>query len=238
MIYLSIVIPCFNEQKRIPKTISKISSYLKSKDFNYEIIVIDDGSSDGTLSSISDFADVIILKNEKNMGKGYSIRRGVLEAKGEYILFSDADLSTPIEELEKLLQEIEKNDIVIGSRAYQESQILIHQPWWREKMGKVFNLLVQRFLIKGFSDTQCGFKLFKNDCKKIFSLSRINGFAFDVEIIFIAKKLGLKIKDIPITWVNSKESKVNPIIAPIEMVIELIKIKINELKGIYKPCKD
>jgi len=225
---LSIVIPCFNEEKRITQTLSKISSYLKNKGINYEIILVDDGSKDKTLSCVEGFDNIIILKNERNRGKGYSVRRGVLEAKGEYILFSDADLSTPIEELERFLKEIGENDIVIGSRASAESKIIIHQPWWREKMGKVFNILINLFIINGFKDTQCGFKLFRKEpAKKIFSLSKINGFAFDVEVILIAKRLGYRIKDLPVTWINSRESKVNPIIAPIKMIIELIKIKRN-----------
>lgn len=234
--YLSVIIPAYNEEARIEATLNKIIAYLKAKGWTYEIIVVDDGSTDKTLSCIASFENIVIFKNERNKGKGYSVRRGVLEAKGEYILFSDADLSTPISELDKFLKEIEENDIVIGCRASGESQILIHQPWWREGMGRVFNFLVQVFVIKGFKDTQCGFKLFKKEpSKRIFSLSRINGFAFDVEIVFIAKKMGFKIKDVPVVWINSKETRVNPITAPLKMLIELVKIRCNDIRKMYKP---
>ncbi|MEW6007680.1 MAG: dolichyl-phosphate beta-glucosyltransferase [bacterium] len=231
--YLSVVIPAFNEEKRISQTLSRIIAYLKDK-FDYEIIVVDDGSSDNTSSCLSNFSDITLLKNEKNMGKGYSVRRGVMEAKGEYILFSDADLSTPIEEVERLLEEMKENDIVIGSRASSDSQILVHQPWWRERMGKIFNLLVKFVLLKDFQDTQCGFKLFKGSvAKEIFKLGRINRFAFDVEILFLAKKFGYRIKEKGVLWRNSLASKVDPITSSLNMAFSLFLIRLNNLGGLY-----
>ncbi|MEW6102569.1 MAG: dolichyl-phosphate beta-glucosyltransferase [bacterium] len=235
MIYLSVVIPCFNEENRISQTLSKITDYLKNRGFNYEIIVVDDGSTDKTISCLRDFENIVVLKNEKNIGKGYSVRRGVMEAKGEYILFSDADLSTPIEEVERLLEEIKENDIVIGSRASLESKILIRQPWWRERMGKIFNIFVRLFVIKGFKDTQCGFKLFKGGvAKRIFELGRINRFAFDVEILFLAKKFGYKIKEVGVCWRNSFASKVSPITSSLNMAFSLFLIRLNDLIGLYE----
>ncbi len=233
---ISVVIPAYNEEGKLPSAIKKIREYLSKKGHDYEIIVVDDGSSDKTSSCVQgiDTPNVVLLKNEKNMGKGYSVRRGVLSAKGDLIMFTDADLSTPIEELDRFLEEIKENDIVIGSRSLPESNIEVPQGIIRNRLGKIFGLLVNRFVIKGIGDSQCGFKLFRRDTAyKIFPFARMNGFAFDVEILLIAKKLGKKIKILPITWRNSASSRLHPIIDSTKMFIELIKIKINEVRGFY-----
>lgn len=227
-IYLSIVIPAYNEEKRLPGTLSKIIDYLEKQDYKWEIIIVDDGSEDHTLESLIEFQDKIsIFTNNKNCGKGYSTRRGILRAHGQHILLSDADLSTPIEEIEKLLPALDEiYDIAIGSRGLKNSQIKKHQPFYREFMGKMFNKLIKLFVFNDFTDTQCGFKLFKNNVAyDIFTRQKLNGFAFDVEAIYIAKKLGYKIKEIPIIWIDSPNSHVGIATDSIKMFMDLLKIK-------------
>lgn len=225
---ISIVIPAYNEEKRLPDTLKKIVVYLASKKYDYELIIVDDGSKDNTASIPHNYdPNIKVIKLEKNMGKGAAVRTGMLAATGDIILFTDADSSTPIYEIEKLIPFIEQGyDIVIGSRALDNSQIKIHQPFYREMMGKTFNKIVQFFVIKGISDTQCGFKLLKkNAAQKIFSNALVNGFSFDVEMLFLAQKFHLKIKEIPVEWYNDNQSKVNPIFDSINMFIEILKIK-------------
>jgi dolichyl-phosphate beta-glucosyltransferase len=232
---LSIIIPAYNEEKRIVKTLEKITSYLKSKKYDYEIIIVDDGSNDNTRQVVQNFKNIILTEKRHNKGKGYSIKEGMLLAKGDYLLFSDADLSTPIEELDKFMEYIEKYNVVIGSRALKGSDIKVRQPFYREYMGKVFNLFVQTLAIKGIKDTQCGFKMFtKQAAKKIFSKQKIEGFGFDVEVLFLAKKFDFNIKETPVTWVNSANTTVSPIKDSIKMFLDLFKVRLNDIKGEYK----
>lgn len=229
--YLSIVIPAYNEVKRIGKTIDKILHYVNNQKYPYEIIIIDDGSVDETAGVVMKFIKnnehIKLLNNKTNTGKGYCIKKGILEANGKYVLFTDADLSTPVEEVEKLLSQLEKGyDIAIGSRSLAGSNIILRQPLYRELMGKVFNKFVRIFAVKEFVDTQCGFKLFRRDAARIiFKEQRLNGFAFDVEILYLARKNGFKIKEVPIKWINSPDSKVSPISSSIGMFFDLLKIK-------------
>lgn len=231
-IYLSVIIPAYNEETRIEDTLFKINAYLTSQEFTSEVVIVDDGSTDNTLKVTKETLKKTsltshILSREKNRGKGYSVKEGVLQANGEFILFSDADLSTPFEELEKLIPWIDKDyDIVIGSRGLKDSDIQIHQSWLRETSGKIYNALAQGVFIRGIKDTQCGFKLFKRDVAlDVFNRQKIEGFSFDVEILFIAKKLGYKIKEVPIVWRDSPPSKVRMPIVPFKMLWELIKIR-------------
>lgn len=243
MTELSIIIPAYNEAQRLKPSLERILDYLKDSGINdYEIIVVDDGSSDGTSESVGDMVsrkDITIIKNDRNRGKGYSVRRGVMEARGDYILFSDADLSTPIEEYEKLrnalTDEASPADIAIGSRALKGSDIIRHQPIYRELMGKIFNKMARVLTFKKIKDSQCGFKLFRREAaKKLFGLSRVDGFAFDAEIIFLAQKLGFIVKEIPVRWVNSPNSRVNPLKDSAKMFIEVVKIRLWWLEGRYK----
>ncbi len=228
-IKLTVVIPAYNEENRIGGTLSLIHEYLSKQDYSYEIIVVDDGSNDGTIQAVEKIGNdrLKILKNEKNKGKGYSIKRGMLEAIGDYVLFSDADLSTPIEELEKFWKYLDEGyDIVIGSRALKESVLEVRQPFYRELMGRIFNFIVRHILNFKLRDTQCGFKIFKRDvANKIFSIQKIEGWSFDVEILYIATKLNYRIKEVPVRWINSPLTKVNPFKDAINMFIDITKLR-------------
>lgn len=233
MAYLSIVIPAYNEERRIGVTLGKIYSFMMTKDYDFEVVLVDDGSADRTVniaggSRLAKENKLKILKNGSNKGKGFSVKSGIINSNSEYILFSDADLSTPIEQVDKLFEEMNKGyDVVIGSRGLKNSDVRVHQPWYREIMGKTFNFFVKSILMRGFNDTQCGFKLFKSSvAKEIASKLRINGFSFDVEMLYIAAKKSYKIKEAPVVWLNSPHSKVSPICEPLKMVRDLFLIKI------------
>lgn len=229
---LSVIIPAFNEETRLKNTVEKISQYLKNKHENCEMIIVDDGSTDATFSSASNFPEgfpfeTIVLRNETNKGKGFSVRKGILASKGEYVVFSDADMSTPIEEMEKLIDYIREGyDIVIGSRAKDESDVVVPQAWYRRTMGKTFNFLAKLVLLEDFNDTQCGFKIFKGDiAREIASDMKINGFCFDVEMLYLAVKKGYKIKEVGVTWNNSPDTKVKVISSSLNMFFDLFRIK-------------
>ncbi len=234
---LSVIIPAYNEEGRLGQSLTKIASYLDAKKINYEIIVVDDGSQDNTANLVNEFGNnrIKLLRNSQNMGKGFSVKRGMLAAKKNYVLFSDADLSTPIEELEKFIPFLDGYDILIGSRNLKDSDIRIRQPFLRSKLGRIFPILVKLLLVGGIKDTQCGFKLFrKKAIIPIFSRQTLNNFGFDVEILFIAKKLGFKIKEIPIIWVNSSGSKVRLLRDPLKMFWDIIRIRQNNKAGAYE----
>lgn len=226
---ISIIIPAYNEEKRIKNTLETILDYTKNydSDVKFEIIVVDDGSKDMTAHIVNEYQQIKLLKQEPNQGKGFAIKRGMLEANGELRLFTDADLSTPIIELKKLILEIENGfDIAIGSRALDKNLIKIRQPFYREFMGKTFNFMVKKSINTKIKDTQCGFKLFKKDAAtKIFSVSKLSGFSFDVEVVYLANLLGFKINEVPVLWENSTLSKVDPIKDSIRMFLDILKIK-------------
>jgi len=235
---ISIVIPAYNEEKRIEPTLKKIITYLNSNFVKYEIIIVDDCSKDMTYKIISKYKmdNIKILRNKMNMGKGYSVKKGILNARYNLVLFSDSDLATPIEELKNFIDYIKKGyDIVIASRNLEESNVKVKQHLYKQLMGKTFLLLVNIVTGLKFKDTQCGFKLFKKDIiQKIIKLQTIDRFSFDTEILFIAKKLGYKIKEAPVTWINQKGTKVKPIGDGIKMFIDMFRMKYNNLSGRYK----
>jgi dolichyl-phosphate beta-glucosyltransferase len=233
--FISIIIPAYNESGRILPTLNRIDEYFKDRFKCFEIIVVNDGSTDN-------IDDLVLKANERtayikylgynvNKGKGYAIRQGVNISAGDIIVVSDADLSTPIEDVEKLLVQYDNGyDIIIGSRALEESDIVVRQPWWRVLMGKIFNRFVRFLLLEEFKDTQCGFKLFKGDIgRKIFKHATVDRFAFDVEILCLAKKAGYRIKEVPIRWVNSPDSKVKPIKDSLQMLKDLVKIRFRKV---------
>lgn len=225
---ISVVIPAYNEERRLPNTLRTIIDFVSVRNEEFEIIVVDDGSKDSTYNSAKEFGDSIYVYTlEKNSGKGAAVRKGVLEATGDLIFFTDADLSTPIYEMDKLLNDLKNSfDISIGSRAVDYSMIKVHQPFYREFMGKTFNKIVQLLVIKGIKDTQCGFKGFKNKvAKEIFSKTLIDGFSFDVEVLYIARKLNYKISEVPVEWYNDQQTKINPIKDSYKMLKEIFKIR-------------
>lgn len=245
--YLSIVIPAYNEEKRLPATLERIAEYLSTRDLSYEVLIVDDGSRDTTRDVARDFASshswVRLVQydddrgNPVNRGKGYAIRQGVLASAGRDVLFSDADLSTPIEEMEKLLPPIARGecDIAIASRALPESDLAIHQPFYREWMGRTFNKIVQRIIGTSILDTQCGFKAFQGDAaRRLFALAHIDGFGFDTEIIYLARKLGYRVEEIGVIWRHKDDSRVNPILAPISMLSEVVEVRLNDIRGLYE----
>ena len=238
-IYLSVIIPSYNEEKRLSNTLTEIAQYLSKQDYNYEIIVVSDGSKDDTAgvvkSLMSSVKNLRVIDNKENHGKGYVTRQGLLEAKGQYRLFTDADNSTSIDQIEKMWSEFKKgSDIVIGSRDVKGAILDPPQPFKRRLMGDAFRLLTQ-FICGtwGILDSQCGFKcLTSKAVEDIVPRCKINRFAFDPEILVVAKKLGYKIKEIPILWKNDLESKVK-LKDTARMGFSLLKIRWNLIAGKY-----
>jgi len=240
-VYLSIIIPAFNEENRILGSLQTIHQYMGRRDFTFEVIVVDDGSRDGTQTVVEEFGrshgGVRLVQNGQNRGKGYSVRHGVRVATGRDILFSDADLSTPVGECERLLPFISSGefDVAIGSRALPESRLEIRQPFYREWMGRMFNKVVQKVAVPGIVDTQCGFKAFRGAvARRVFRMQKLDGFAFDVEILYLARKLGYTIREVPVTWRNSPDSRVNASRDSMKMLRELFLIRLNDLRGLYE----
>ncbi len=242
MISLSIVIPAYNEQRRLPSTLDSVFSYLGSREWRFtEVLVVDDGSADGTPDVVNAYASrhpgLRLLRNPGNRGKGYSVRHGVLEAQGEWVLFSDADLSAPIEELDKLLDACRKGEarIAIGSRALDRSLISVHQSVFRETAGRIFNLMMRVLTGLSFWDTQCGFKLYEaKAAKEIFRRQRFERFGFDVEVLFIARRLGYRIVEVPVRWAHSEGTKVSMFRDSAAMFLDLLRVRWNQVLGRYR----
>jgi dolichyl-phosphate beta-glucosyltransferase len=239
---VSIVIPAFEEQDRLGDSLSKVGTYLRSNTPRAEIIVVDDGSGDRTADIarevLAGFPDIEsnVIRYEQNGGKGYAVRTGLAAATAEIALFSDADLSTPIEEMPKLIDPLRTGeyDVTFGSRALDRSLIGTHQPWRREQGGKVFNLVVRSLTGLPFWDTQCGFKAFKMaKFRPLLELMRIDRFGFDVEFLFVAHLHGLRLNEIPVRWNNDERSKVNVMRDSLRMFNEVREIRRNAKKGEY-----
>ena len=226
--FLSIVIPAYNEGKVIKKSVELINRYFINK-FSFEIIVINDGSKDDTNSILHQLTikNLSIYNNLRNRGKGASIRKGVKKSKGKIVLVADADLSAPINQFEKLYDELKKGyEIVIGSRSTKDAEVIIAQPLKRVITGKVYNLLVIFFLGLNYKDTQCGFKLFDGEIiRNIIEVCKINNFSIDVEILFLAKSFNLKVFEKGIVWKNNTFSKVSLIKDPLIMFLDLFRIR-------------
>ncbi|MBZ9569364.1 glycosyltransferase family 2 protein [Patescibacteria group bacterium] len=239
-VYLSVIIPAYNEEERLPETLREIDKYLKTKDYESEIIVVSDGSTDRTVEVVKNLMPEIknlrLIEFEKKRGKGFGVRQGMLKASGKYRVFTDADNSTSIDQIEKMWPEFESGfDIVIGSRDIKGAVIAVPQTWFRRRLGDIFNLISQVISgLLGIWDTQCGFKGFtKKAAEDIFSKATIDRFAFDVEVLILAKKLGYKFKEIPVVWINDPGSKVK-FRSMVEMLIDVFKIRLNFIKNIYK----
>jgi dolichyl-phosphate beta-glucosyltransferase len=225
---VSLIIPAYNESDRIGASLEKSLEWARQQAFSVEILVVDDGSRDNTVEVVERHVGetIRLLAQPKNKGKGAAVRRGMLEATGTYRIFSDADFSTPITEAPKVLEQLKSFDVVIGSRAIDASFIKEHQPWYRESMGKAFNFLVQALAVPGIHDTQCGFKGFRADAARaIFSRTKIDGFGFDVEVLFLARRLGLTIREIPVEWYNDPRSTLNPVADSLKMLRELLQVR-------------
>jgi dolichyl-phosphate beta-glucosyltransferase len=239
--FVSVVIPTYNEGRRIQSTLERVIQYLSAKFSRFEIIVVDDGSADGTPQQVARAAHqeprIKFIPLSANRGKGFVVREGVLSAQGEVIFFTDADLSTPVEEIEKGLAGLEEGyPVVIASRRHPESIVALHQVRRREIVGRAFNLFVRALLSLPFHDTQCGFKGFSREAaREIFSLARIDGFAFDAEILVIARRLGFRVREIPVYWTNSPDSKVRLMRHLSGVASDLLKIRCNDRQGLYSP---
>lgn len=233
---ISIIIPAYNEAKRLPASLVKVRDYLGASQWDFaEVVVVDDGSKDNTVQLARD-AGVRVLQNPGNRGKGYSVKHGMLEAKGEWALFTDADLSSPISEVEKLWSAVKREgaQVAVGSRAVDRSLVGVHQPMLREAVGRVFNAAMRVVTGLPFKDTQCGFKLFQTSAgRKVFARQQLDGFGFDVEVLFIAKKLGFRAVEVPVRWDNVEGTKVSLLLG-FKAFLDLLKVRGNALQGKYK----
>ena len=239
---ISIVIPAYNEERRLPASLRSILDYLGSHDWSeWEVLVVNDGSRDGTAAAAAEFAEshpgVRVLENPGNRGKGYSVRHGMLEARCEWVLFTDSDLSAPIEELDKLVAAARAQGaaVAIGSRALDRRLIEAHQSLFRETAGRIFNLLMRIATGLPFADTQCGFKLFERGAaQEVFRRQRIERWGFDAEVLFIARRLGYKAVEVPVRWSHAEGTKVSMFGDSANMFLDLLRIRRNQLRGFYR----
>ena len=235
--FLSIVVPAYNEGRRIRSTLEKLCHFKELKPYSIELIVVDDGSTDQTVETVSEFPAIRLVRNDRNHGKGFTVRHGVLEARGELILFTDADLSTPIEEVDKLISALQSSgaDAAVGSRALKRELIGIHQPWFRDMGGRFFNLLVRVFTGLRLCDTQCGFKLFKrSSTRRAFEMMRVEGFGFDPELLFLIERQGGAVVEVPVRWNDNPATKVRFLRDSARMFLDLMAIRWRAFMGKYQ----
>lgn len=231
---ISVVIPAYNEAERLGSTLERAVDYLSRRGVSYEVLVVDDGSRDRTIEVAEAYSDrgVRVIRHERNRGKGGAIKTGVLASQGAEVLLSDADASTPIEELEKLQRRLPEAPVVLGSRAVAGADIRQHQPFYREVMGKTFNLIIRLAGVHGLNDTQCGFKLLKGDpAREIAARLTVDGFAYDVELVFLARRLGYKVVEVGVIWVDSPDSRVDPIRSSLSMLRDVVRMRIRHSGG-------
>ena len=239
--HLSLLIPAYNEEERLARTLPLILDYLDERGIAAEVLVADDGSTDRTARLAGELLGADrgrVLSRPDNRGKGDAVRRGVLAAAGRWVLLTDADLSTPIEEhgkLEAVARDYD-TDVVIGSRGLPDSRIELHQSTLRESMGKTFNLLVRSLTGLPFADTQCGFKLMdRQRVRPLFERMVVDGFAFDVELLFLCMRLGLQVREVPVVWRNDPRSTVGLLGAPPRMLLDILRVRWRFRRGLYHP---
>ncbi len=243
-IRLTVVVPAYNEAARIDASLTRILEYLNASPSSSELIVVVDGSTDDTLrraeAAQPGRVGLRTIHSHVNHGKGFAVRQGMLAARGRYVLFSDADLSTPIEEAGRLVTAIEEGaDVAIGSRSLPGSDVRVRQPLWRESMGRAFNWFVQRLALPGIIDSQCGFKCFRREAaRRLFDRQRLDGFAFDVEVLSLARVFGYRIVEVPVVWIDEPNSKVHPVRDSAQMLLDLARIRWRIRHGQYETPRD
>jgi len=231
---ISVVIPAYNEAERLGSTLERAVDYLSRRGLSYEVLVVDDGSRDQTVQVAEAFADrgVRVIRHEQNRGKGAAIKTGMLASLGAEVLLSDADASTPIEQLEKLQRRLPEAPVVLGSRAVAGADIRQHQPFYRELMGKTFNRLIRLVGVHGLYDTQCGFKLLKGEvAREIGAELMIDGFAYDVELVWLARRHGYRVVEVGVIWVDSPDSRVDPVRSSLAMLRDVVRMRIRHSGG-------
>lgn len=231
---ISVVIPAYNEAERLGSTLERTVDYLSPRGLSYEVLLVDDGSRDPTVQVAEAFADrgVRVIRHERNRGKGAAIKTGLLASRGAEVLLSDADASTPIEELEKLRRRLPEAPVVLGSRAVAGADIRQHQPFYRELMGKTFNRIIRLVGVRGLNDTQCGFKLLAGEvARQIGAELTIDGFAYDVELVWLARRHGYRVVEVGVVWVDSPDSRVDPIRSSVAMLRDVVRMRLRRAGG-------
>ncbi|MGA7732981.1 MAG: dolichyl-phosphate beta-glucosyltransferase [Chloroflexia bacterium] len=236
---LSVVVPVYNEARRVGRTLPLLARYFRGQDYSVEFVIVDDGSTDNTVelarALLGPADDVRVLEERPNRGKGHAVKVGMLAARGEVVLFTDADLSTPPDEIAKFWPWFDQGyDVVIGSRKMEGAVLERHQPLWRESMGKVFTWLTNRLATRDISDITCGFKGFTHDAaQQLFSRSIIDDWSFDAEVLFVAQKRNLRIKEVPVRWHDESGTKVRVVRDATRAFLGLLKIRLNGMRGRY-----
>jgi len=235
-IFLSLIIPAYNEKARIVSTVVTVQDYLGTIGKPYEIIVVDDGSLDESRDvlarKLSGVAGVRVISYQPNAGKGYAVRQGMLASRGEYAAFSDVDLSAPIEELDKLFAALDQgSDVAIGSRAVKGSELIVHQPLYRELGGKILKRIIGLVAVGDINDTQCGFKLFRGEvARAVFAKCMVNGWGFDVEALYLARRMGYRIAEVPVRWSHSADSRIRPLQAGLQVLRDTLRIRLHDYR--------